>query len=313
MPETLMIGPMHPVCMTEIAALGPVHRLWEATDPDALIAKVAPGVEIVATDGHHGCRPELMDRLPALKLISSYGVGYDNIDVPAANARGVRVTNTPDVLNDAMAEMTVGLMIAHQRRLIDAHVYVREGRWAAEGNFALTGELTGRTAGILGLGRIGKEIARRLVAMKMEVVYHGRSEQAGQPYRYFGALKDMAAAADWLVIVAPGTPETIGAVNADVIAALGPEGVLVNVARGPIVDEDALVAALASGALGGAALDVFRDEPRPHPDLLTMPNVLLSPHQGSATTKTRSGMGQLVVDNIKAHLAGAPLLTEVTG
>lgn len=313
MTDILMIGPMHPLCMKEIAALGTVHKLWEAPDRDALIADVGDRIEVVATDGHFGCKPELMERLPALKLISSYGVGYDNIDVPAANARGVRVTNTPDVLNDAMAELTVGLMVAHQRRLLDAHAYVRDGRWAAEGNYPLTGELTGRTAGILGLGRIGKEIARRLVAMKMKVVYHGRSEQSDQPYRYFADLKAMAAAADWLVIVAPGTPQTIGSVDADVLAALGPGGVLVNVARGPIVDEDALVEALKSGALGGAALDVFRDEPRPHPALLEMDNVLLSPHQGSATERTRAGMGQLVVDNIKAHLGGSALLTEVTG
>lgn len=313
MTDILMIAPMHPLCMEEIARLGTVHRLWEAEDREAFLAAVGPKVEVVATDGHHGCPPALMEKLPALKLVSSYGVGYDAINVPEAAARGVRVTNTPDVLNDAMAEITVGLMIALARRIPDAEAYTRAGDWAAKGNFPLTAELTGATAGIVGLGRIGKEIARRLVAMKMEVVYHGRNEQAGQPFRYFPSLTEMAKAVDWLVVITPGGPETKKLVNAEVLAALGPEGRLVNVSRGAVVDEAALVAALKTGALGGAALDVFEDEPRPHPELLAMPNTVLSPHQGSATVRTRAAMGQLVVDNIKAHLAGKPLLTEVTG
>lgn len=310
--EFLMIGPMHPVCMEQIAQLGTVHRYWEADDKDALLADVGNRIQIVATDGHYGCPPAIMSRLPNLKLISSYGVGYDNIDVPAANAHGARVTNTPDVLNDAMAEITIGLMISLTRRIPEADAYVRAGHWAAKGNFALTGELTGKTAGIIGLGRIGKEIARRLEVMKMNVVYHGRNQQDDQPYPYFANLVEMAAAADWLIVITPGGPGTVKLVNADVLAALGAEGALVNVARGAVVDEEALVAALKSGALGGAALDVFEDEPRPHPELLTMPNTILSPHQGSATLKTRAGMGQLVVDNIKAHLADEPLITEVS-
>ncbi|QIE54959.1 2-hydroxyacid dehydrogenase [Pikeienuella piscinae] len=311
MSDILMIGPMHPVCMEEIAKLGTVHRLWEAKDKEAMLDEIGPKIEIVATDGHHGCRPDLMKRLPNLKLISSYGVGYDNIDVPAANAHGARVSNTPDVLNDAMAEITVGLMVALARRIPEADAYTRAGDWAGKGNFPLTAELTGATAGILGLGRIGKEIARRLVPMKMQVVYHGRREQKDQPYRYFPSLIEMAKAADWLVVITPGTSETTKLVDAEVLKALGPEGALVNVARGAVVDEAALVEALKSGTLGGAALDVFEEEPRPHPELLTMPRTILSPHQGSATRRTRQAMGQLVVDNIKAHLKGAPLLTEV--
>ncbi len=313
MTEFLMIGPMHPVCMEQIAALGTIHRYWEADDKEGLLAEVGARIDIVATDGHYGCPPAIMSKLPNVKLIASYGVGYDNINVPAAMAHGARVTNTPDVLNDAMAELTLGLMIALARRIPEAEAYVRSGDWTAKGNFALTGELTGKTAGIIGLGRIGKEIARRLEVMKMNVVYHGRTEQPDQPYRYFGNLVEMAAASDWLIVITPGGAGTLKLVNAEVLAALGPEGALVNMSRGAVVDEAALVAALKSGAVGGAALDVFEDEPRPHPDLLTMPNTILSPHQGSATTRTRAGMGQLVVDNIKAHLAGEPLLTEVTG
>lgn len=311
MTDILMIAPMHPVCMEQIATLGTVRELWKAEDRDAFLAEHGPKIEVVATDGHHGCKPELMDRLPSLKLVSSYGVGYDNIDVPAANARGVAVTNTPDVLNDAMAELTVGLMIAHSRRIVEAEAWVRTGAWAQKGNFPLTTELTNKTVGILGLGRIGKEIARRLEVMKMKVVYHGRREQADQPFGYFASLKAMAEAADWLIVIAPGTPETVKLVDAEIMNALGPRGVLVNMARGPIVDESALVEALKDGRLGGAVLDVFVDEPRPHPELPKLANVTLSPHAGSGTEKTRAGMGQLVVDNIKAYLAGAPLLTEV--
>ncbi|MEX2520813.1 MAG: 2-hydroxyacid dehydrogenase [Paracoccaceae bacterium] len=310
MTEIMMIGPMHPVCMEQIDTLGTVHRLWEASDKDAYIATHGEKIEVVATDGHHGCPPALMSRLPNLKLISSYGVGYDNIDVPAANAHGAKVSNTPEVLNDAMAEITVGLMVSLCRRIPEADAFVRAGKWA-DGGFGLTAELTGAKAGILGLGRIGKEIARRLVAMKMEVVYHGRSEQAGQPYTYFGDLTEMARAVDWLIVITPGTAETTGLVDARVMEALGPEGALVNVARGAVVDEAALVKALASGQLGGAALDVFEDEPRPARELFTMANTVLSPHQGSATRRTRAAMGQLVVDNIKAHIAGKPLITEV--
>ncbi|MFV0472741.1 MAG: 2-hydroxyacid dehydrogenase [Pikeienuella sp.] len=308
MTEILMIGPMHPVCMEGAARLGTVHRLWEAADKDALLAEIGPKIEIVVTVT--GVANDVMRRLPRLKLIASYGVGYDSIDVKAANAQGARVTNTPDVLNDAMAEITLGLMIALCRRLPEADIFVREGQWA-RGGFGLTGELTGARAGILGLGRIGKEIARRLVAMKMEVAYHGRNEQKDQPYRYYPSLTAMAKDCDWLIVITPGGAGTDGLVNAEVLAALGPEGALVNVARGSVVDEAALVAALKSGALGGAALDVFEDEPRPHPDLFSMPNTVLSPHQGSATHRTRSLMGRMVVDNVKAHLASAPLLSEV--
>lgn len=308
MTDILMISPMHPLCMEEIPKLGTVHRLWEAKDRDALLSEVGERVTVVAANG--ACAPEIVARLPNLKLISSFGVGYDGIDVPAANAHGASVTHTPNVLNDAMAEITVGMMIGLCRRLPEADAYTRAGKWA-EANFPLTRELTGATAGIIGLGRIGKEIARRLAAMKMKVVYHGRKEQRDQPYEYFADLTEMARAADWLIVITPGSAETTGLVNAGVIEALGPEGALVNVARGAVVDEAALVAALKAGKLGGAALDVFEDEPRPHPDLLTMPNTLLSPHQGSATTRTRNAMAQLVVDNIAAYLDARPLRSEI--
>jgi len=305
-PCIIQIAPMIPSVEAALAAAYEVHRLWEAPDRAALIARIGPRVRAVATDGHRGVPPEVMAGLPALEIISSYGVGYDAIDIAACKARGIRVGNTPEVLNDAMAEITLGLMIALCRRLPQADAFVRAGRWR-DGDFGLTGELTGAHAGILGLGRIGKEIARRLQAMKMKVSYHGRSRQPWEPYNYYADLEAMARDVDWLVVSAPGTPETRGLVSRAVLEALGPDGALVNVARGALVDEAALVELLAAGRLGGAALDVFAEEPGVPAALLEMGNVVLSPHQGSATRKTRAAMGDLVVRNLAAHFAGDPL------
>lgn len=309
-PEILQIAPMMASVEAALEHDYVVHRLWEAPDRAALLAEAGPRIRAVATDGHYGCAPEIMDALPALEIIASYGVGYDAIDIAACRARGVRVTNTPGVLNDAVAELALGLMLALCRRIPQADRHVREGRWPA-GGFGLTAELTGAHAGILGLGRIGKEIARRLQAFKMRVSYHGRHEQPYQPYVYYPDLVTMAREVDWLVVIAPGTVETEGIVSRAVMTALGPEGCLVNVARGSLVDEAAMVDLLQSGGLGGAALDVFAREPEVPEALRAMENVVLSPHQASATRKTRAAMGELVVRNLAAHFAGDPLLTPV--
>jgi lactate dehydrogenase-like 2-hydroxyacid dehydrogenase len=220
------------------------------------------------------------------------------------------VTNTPGVLNDAVAEITIGLMIGLARRLPQADRFVREGKWPAAG-FPLQRELTGKTLGMFGLGRIGKEIAQRAQAMKMRVVYSGRRRQPREPFVYYENLTAMAKAADWLVAVAPGGKPTEKIISREVLEALGPEGFFVNVGRGSLVDQAALVEMLQSGALGGAALDVFADEPNVPAALFGLDNVVLSPHQGSATTETRDAMGKLVVDNLLAHFNGEPLLTPV--
>jgi lactate dehydrogenase-like 2-hydroxyacid dehydrogenase len=251
-----------------------------------------------------------LEAVTGLEIVASYGVGYDAIDTAVLKARGVRATNTPDVLNDAVAELALGLMLGLCRRIPQADAHVRQGKWL-KGGFGLTGELTGAHAGILGLGRIGKEVARRLQVMKMRVSYHGRHEQAYQPYVFYPDLKALARDVDWLVVIAPGSESTRGIVSREVMEALGPKGALVNVARGTLVDEAAMVEMLGDGRLGGAALDVFVDEPRVPEALLTMPNVVLSPHQGSATEKTRAAMGDLVVRNLAAHFAGNPLLTPI--
>jgi lactate dehydrogenase-like 2-hydroxyacid dehydrogenase len=294
-------------CEAALAAKYTVHKLHEATDRDALLAAVAGKVRGIA-GGNVG--PELMDRLPKLEIIANFGVGYDSIDTRAARDRNIRVTNTPNVLNDAVAEIAIGLMIALARRIPQADQFVRQGNWP-NGNFPLLSELNGKTLGILGLGRIGKEIAVRAQAMKMRVVYHGRHKQADEPFVFYDNLTDMARDADWLLIIAPGGKGTEKIVSREVLTALGPQGYLVNMARGTLVDEAAMVEMLASKQLGGAALDVFEKEPQVPEALFALDNVVLSPHQGSATNQTRNKMGALVVATLDAHFAGEPLPSAV--
>ncbi len=294
-------------CEEALAAQFTVHKLHEAADKDALLAELSDRVRGIA-GGNVG--PELMDKLPKLEIIANFGVGYDSIDTAAAKKRNIRVTNTPNVLNDAVAELTIGLMIALARRIPQADQYVRQGKWT-QAAYPLLTELNGKTVGILGLGRIGKEIAVRAQAMKMRVAYHGRRRQCDEPFIYYDRLADMARDSDWLVIIAPGGKGTDGIVSREVLEALGPEGFLVNVARGTLIDEPAMVEMLQNGKLGGAALDVFEKEPQVPEALFALDNVVLSPHQGSATHQTRNKMGQMVVDNLSAHFAGEPLISPV--
>jgi lactate dehydrogenase-like 2-hydroxyacid dehydrogenase len=310
-PEILTLAPLAADLTATLEAAYTVHHLWQAPDRAALLAAIGPRIRAAATTGHVPCPPALLDALPNLGLLASFGVGYDAIDVPSVAARGATVTNTPEVLNDAVAELTIGMMIALAREILQADRHVRDGRWPS-GNYPLTSQLTGSRVGILGLGRIGKRIADLCGGFRMEIAYHGRREQPGQPYRFYADLVEMASAVDWLVIIAPSTPETVGIVNRRVLEALGPKGRLVNVARGNLVDEAALVDVLVSGRLGGAALDVFVDEPRVPEALFGLKNVVLQPHQGSATKVTRRAMGDLVARNIAAFFAGQPLLTPVT-
>ncbi|WEJ57840.1 2-hydroxyacid dehydrogenase [Devosia sp. FJ2-5-3] len=305
--EILQTGPLLASCEEALAERYTVHKLHEQADKSAWLKQ--NGARIRAHAGS-GVQADLMDALPNLEIIASFGVGYDNIDTATAKARNIRVTNTPDVLNDAVAELTIGLMISLARRIPQSDQYVRQGKWLA-GNFGLFSELTGKTVGILGLGRIGKEIATRAQAMKMRVVYHGRHAQPSVPYVYYDNLEDMARDADWLVIIAPGGKGTEKIVSRKVLEALGPKGAIVNVARGTLVDEAAMVELLQSGGLGGAALDVFEDEPSVPEALFGLDNVVLSPHQGSATNQTRDAMGALLVANLEKHFAGEPLISAV--
>ncbi len=254
----------------------------------------------------------LIDSLPHLEIIASFGVGYDNVDARHAATRNVVVTNTPDVLTEEVADTTIGLLLNAVREFPKAEQWLRDGRWAAEGPYRLTpGTLRGRHVGIFGMGRIGLAVARRLEAFGLPVSYHNRRPLEGSPYRYFGSLLEMAANVDTLISVAPSTPQTEKAVTAEILKALGPNGVFVNIGRGTTVDEEALAAALDDGTIMAAGLDVFANEPNVPQALLDAPNTVLLPHVGSATVHTREAMANLVVDNLIAWFSQRQALTPV--
>ena len=285
------------------------HRIDPHAAADALPPEVAGRIRGVARGGHFPVGRDLIDRLPALEIVANFGVGYDGIDLVRCRERGIIVTNTPDVLTEEVADTALGLLIMTVRELSAAERHLRAGRWEKEGVYRLTpATLRDRTVGIAGLGRIGLAIARRLDAMTVPVVYHTRHKKPGVPYRYYADLKAMAEAVDILVIVLPGTPETKGVVNAEVLRALGPDGILVNIGRGSVVDEPALIEALQAKTIRAAGLDVFTHEPRVPEALIALDNVVLLPHVGSASVFTRDAMGQLMIDNLTAWFgAGKPL------
>jgi lactate dehydrogenase-like 2-hydroxyacid dehydrogenase len=288
-----------------------VTRLWQAPDRGAAIDAVAPHCRFLAAGGHAGVDAGLMDRLPKLEIIANFGVGYDSVDVKEAARRGIIVTNTPDVLNEEVADTAMGLLIATARELPQAERHLRAGKWLA-GPYPLSkATLRGRTLGIVGLGRVGKAIARRAEAFGLAIAYFGRSRQPDVAYAYHPTLIGLAKAVDTLMVIVPGGPSTRNLINADVLAALGPNGILVNVARGSVVDEAALVAALRGRTILAAGLDVFADEPHVPQALIEMDNVVLLPHVGSASEHTRAAMGQLVVDNLVSWLNGRGPLTPV--
>ena len=279
-------------------------------DPDRL-PEYANTVRVVVTGGHHGVDTALLDALPALGAIVHFGAGYDGTDVDGARARGIAVSNTPDVLNDCVADTAVGLVIDVLRGFSAADRYVRAGRWAAEGSYPLQRRVSGSRIGIVGLGRIGNAIASRLAAFDCPIAYHNRRPVPDSPYRYEPSLPRLAADVDVLVVSASGGSGTRGLVGRDVLEALGPRGVLVNVARGSVVDETALVELLTAGRLGGAGLDVFTDEPHVPAALLARDDVVLLPHVGSATAATRAAMAELTLANLRSYLENGTLVTPV--
>lgn len=305
--DLLMTQPLTKSCIFALEQNFILHDYVGAKDPAALLTEVGPRVRGCAGGKVNAA---LIGALPKLEIIANSGVGVDSIDLGAAQARGIRVTNTPDVLNDAVAELAIALILALSRRVPQADRFVRDGKWST-GAFPITSELKGKTLGILGLGRIGKEIAARAAALKMRIVYHGRNRQPDQPFDYYDDLVAMARDVDWLVAITPGGKATDGLVSRAVLEALGSKGRFVNVARGSVVDQAALVELLAAGKLGGAALDVFDGEPEVPAALRTLDTVVLSPHQGSKTAETRDAMGALLVSNLMAHFEGRPLPTPV--
>lgn len=307
-PHVLQMGAYPAWDQTPLEAAFTLHPYYAASDKTAFLASVGPEIRAIATNGGLGASAAVIAACPKLEVISIYGVGYDAVDLAACKARGIKVANTPDVLTDDCADLAVGMVIALARGIVKAEAFARAD-WT-KGTFPLQRRVTGMKAGILGLGRIGVEVAKRLAGFGMDIAYSARSPK-DVSYTYIADPVALAARSDVLIITALSNAETRHLVNAAVLKALGPNGMLVNISRASIIDETALLDALEAGHLGGAALDVFEGEPNLNPRFLTLPNVLLQPHHASGTVETRKAMGQLMRDNLTAHFAGKPLLTPV--
>ncbi|MGK9338504.1 2-hydroxyacid dehydrogenase [Sinorhizobium meliloti] len=311
-PEILMMGPYPDWDLVELEDRYIVHKLYEAEDRDALIDRHAGSIRAIATRGELGASAALIERLPKLEVISVYGVGYDAVDLAACRRRGIRVSNTPDVLTNDVADLGIAMMLCQSRGMIGAETWVKDGSWAAKGLYPLKRRIWGRKAGVLGLGRIGFEVAKRLRGFDMDIAY---SDVAEKPYAQgMGFIADpvaLAHHADFLFVTLAASPETRHIVSKEVITALGPDGMLINISRASNIDEEALLETLENGTLGSAALDVFEGEPKLNPRFLKLDNVLVQPHHASGTIETRKAMGKLVRDNLAAHFAGAALLTPV--
>jgi lactate dehydrogenase-like 2-hydroxyacid dehydrogenase len=311
-PDVLLMGPPKPTIVNGLAPLFNVHRLADAKDRDALIAGLADRLRYIAVSySNQKVDEALMSRLPQLEIVASFGVGYDHMDPKWAAAHGIILTNTPDVLNEEVADTALGLLLCTVREFPRAERHVRAGKWTA-GNYRLSpATLRDRTVGIVGMGRIGKAIARRLEAFGVPIVYHTRNPQPDLSYRHYPRLVDMARDVDTLMVIVPGGAGTRNLINAEVLEALGPNGILINMARGTVVDEPALIRALKDKKIFAAGLDVYLKEPEVPRELIEMEQVVLFPHVGSASEWTRTKMDQLVVDNLAAWIAGKGPLTPV--
>ena len=308
-PEILVIAKVWPPYMEMLKEAFVVHDRLHESDP-AAFAQGAPRIRGIAGSGESQVSRGLIAQLPALEMISVFGVGYDKYDVTAARERGIPVTNTPDVLTDDVADMGISLMLAVARSVPQADAYVRGGKWPS-GPMPLARKVTGARLGIVGLGRIGSAIARRAASFDMSIAYTARNKVVDSPYAYYPTPAALAAEVDFLMVITPGGAGTKGLINAEVLAALGKKGYLINVARGSVVDESALIEVLKNEGIAGAALDVFEDEPNVPEALMQMRNVVLTPHVASATWQTRRAMADLAFGNLQAHFSGKPLLTPV--
>lgn len=309
-PELLITGPMYPPTLAELEQTYTAHRLWSAPDRNALLASLSDRVTAVASSNSGGIDAGTIAKLPKLGVIAHFGVGYDTVDVDAARSRKIPVTNTPDVLTEEVADLAIALLLATVRRVPQGDRYVREGKWL-KGQMALTESIQGKTLGVIGIGRIGRAIARRAEAFNLRIVYQGPNRKTDVSWPYFADPVTLAKEADLVIAACPGGEATRGLVSRAVIDAIGPKGTFVNIARGSVVDEPALIEALKEGRLGSAGLDVFADEPRVPEAFMALDNVVLQPHVASATHQTRKAMGQLVIDNLAAFFAGKPLKTPV--
>jgi lactate dehydrogenase-like 2-hydroxyacid dehydrogenase len=309
--DILMPNSMRDVVTSELEKRFTLHKPFETADPEAATAAVADRIRGIAGLGVR-VDATYLEQFPNLEIVANFGVGYDNIDAKACGAKGVMVTNTPDVLTDEVADTAIGLLIMTVRELSAAERWVRDGNWTSKGSYPLTkGSLRGRTMGILGLGRIGKAIAQRAEALGLSICYHGRSRQAGVEYPYYDTLEGLAEACDTLMLVAPGGVETHHIVNENIMRALGPDGVLINIGRGTVVDEEALANALKSRTIHAAGLDVFENEPHVPQALLDLENLVVLPHVGSASEHTRDAMGGLVASNLVSWFETGRAVTPV--
>ncbi len=308
--DVVLVGPAKPVIVRGLSGFT-LHSLAEAADREAFFASLANVRAMAVTAPVEPINEALIARVPALEIIASFGVGYDHIDTAAAVNRGIVVTNTPDVLTEEVADTALGLLICTVRELPQAERYLRAGKWL-EGGYPLSrATLRNRTVGLIGMGRIGAAVARRLDAFGVPVVYHTRQPRHELPYRHYPKLLEMARDVDTLIVIVPGGPTTHHLIDAAVLDTLGPEGILINIARGSVVDEAALIEALKQRKILAAGLDVFAKEPHVPADLLAMENVVLLPHVGSASAFTREKMDQLIVDNLIAWAADKAPLTPV--
>lgn len=310
--EILQVGPYPQWDEEKLNAAFTMHRYFEAADKPAFLARVGANIRGIATRGELGANRAMIEALPKLEVISVYGVGYDAVDLAAARERGIRVTNTPDVLTKDVADLGIAMMLVQSRGMIGAETWVRSGNWASKGLYPLKSRVHGRRAGVLGLGRIGYEVAKRLAGFGMDISYTSTSaKHLTEDWTFIEDPVSLAARSDFLFVTLAASAATRHIVGKQVIEALGPEGMLINISRASNIDEEALLDALESGALGSAALDVFEGEPNLNPRFLKLDNVLLQPHHASGTYETRKAMGALVFDNLSAHFAGRPLLTPV--
>ena len=311
-PIILQVGPYPDWDQGPIDSAFDARRLFEAQDRDAFLAKHGPSIRAIATRGELGADAAMISACPNLELISVYGVGYDAVDLAACKARGIRVTNTPDVLTQDVADLGVAMMLCQSRGMIGAETWVKDGSWAAKGLYPLKRRVFGRRAGILGLGRIGFEVGKRLAGFDMDIAYCDVSAKDYAPdWTFVPDPVALAQHVDFLFVTLAASAKTRHIVGREVIEAVGPDGMIINISRAANIDEDALIAALSDGRLGSAALDVFEGEPALDPRFTDLPNVLLQPHHASGTIETRQAMGQLLRDNLTAHFAGNALPTPV--
>ena len=311
-PVVLQVGPYPEWDQTPIDAAFDAKRLFEADDSESFLKQNGPNVRAIATRGELGADAAMIAACPNLELISVYGVGYDAVDLDACRPRGIRVTNTPDVLTGDVADLGVTMMLCQSRGVIGAETWVKDGSWAAKGLYPLKRRVFGRRAGILGLGRIGYEVGKRLAGFDMQIAYSDLGAKDFAPdWTFVADPVELARQSDFLFVTLAASAATRHIVGRDVIDAVGPEGMIINISRASNIDENALIAALSEGRLGSAALDVFEGEPALDPRFLDLPNVLLQPHHASGTIETRKAMGQLLRDNLTAHFAGQPLPTPV--